>query len=144
MRDKDALSTLNWLIDAGADEAVGEEPINRLVTKPAGPPPAAPRPVTSAAPKPSPLPVDGDAIGAAMARAAAAANLTELKAALEAFDGCALKQKASNTVFADGTPAGGVMFIGEAPGRDEDRIGKPFVGRAGQLLDRMLASVGLD
>jgi len=149
----DPLSTLNWLVDAGADEAVGEEPVNRLVARPAAigraaatPSPAAPRSPTPSpiAPRPAPAPLDGDAIGTAMARAAAAANLTELKAALEAFEGCALKQKASNTVFADGTPAGGVMFIGEAPGRDEDRIGKPFVGRAGQLLDRMLASVGLN
>ena len=84
-----------------------------------------------------------DAIGAAMAAAAAANTLAELKAALEAFEGCALKRGATNTVFADGTPAGGVMFIGEAPGRDEDRIGKPFVGKAGQLLDKMLASIGL-
>ena len=153
MRDKDALTTLNWLVDAGADEAVGEEPVNRLVARPAAispgaaaPSPAVPRPATSSpfASKPAPVPVDGDAIGTAMARAAAATNLTDLQAALETFDGCALKQKASNTVFADGTPAGGVMFIGEAPGRDEDRIGKPFVGRAGQLLDRMLASVGLN
>jgi DNA polymerase len=63
---------------------------------------------------------------------------------MEGFDGCALKRSATNTVFADGTPQGRVMFIGEAPGREEDRIGKPFVGRAGQLLDRMLASIGLD
>jgi len=67
-----------------------------------------------------------------------------LKAALESFDGCGLKRTATNTVFADGAPEGRVMFIGEAPGRDEDRIGKPFVGRAGQLLDKMLASIGLD
>ena len=78
-------------------------------------------------------------------RAAAGANsLAELRAAMEAFEGSALKRAAANTVFADGTPAGRVMFIGEAPGRDEDRIGKPFVGRAGQLLDKMLASIDLD
>ena len=63
---------------------------------------------------------------------------------MEGFDGGVLKRSATNTVFADGTPEGRVMFIGEAPGRDEDRIGKPFVGRAGQLLDKMLASIGLD
>src|ERR1019366_4194226 len=71
-------------------------------------------------------------------------SLSELKTAMEGFEGCALKRTAANTVFADGTPQGRVMFIGEAPGRDEDRSGKPFVGRAGQLLDRMLASIGLD
>ena len=68
----------------------------------------------------------------------------ELKAALETFEGCALKHTATNTVFADGVAEGRVMFIGEAPGRDEDRMGKPFVGRAGQLLDKMMASIALD
>jgi DNA polymerase len=86
----------------------------------------------------------GDAVGDAQALAAAATSLAELKSAMEGFEGCALKRSATNTVFADGTPKGRVMFIGEAPGRDEDRIGKPFVGRAGQLLDKMLASIGLD
>ena len=75
---------------------------------------------------------------------AAATTLEELKAALEAFDGCGLKHTATNTVFADGVATGGIMLIGEAPGRDEDRVGKPFVGRAGQLLDKMLASIALD
>jgi DNA polymerase len=79
-----------------------------------------------------------------MRAAVAARDLGELKAAMEAFEGSALKRAATNTVFADGTPGGRVMFIGEAPGRDEDRIGKPFVGRAGQLLDKMLASIDLD
>ena len=83
----------------------------------------------------------GKRIGSVAARAT---SLTELKAAMEAFEGCTLKRGATNTVFADGTPEGGVMLIGEAPGRDEDRIGKPFVGKAGQLLDKMLASIGLD
>ena len=87
---------------------------------------------------------DSDAIGGAQAAAAAATTLAELKAALEAFDGCALKRTATNTVFADGVAEGRILLIGEAPGRDEDRIGKPFVGRAGQLLDKMLASIGLD
>jgi uracil-DNA glycosylase family 4 len=88
--------------------------------------------------------IPGDAIGGAMAAAGAANSLAELKAAMEAFEGCALKRTATNTVFADGVAEGRVMLIGEAPGRDEDRIGKPFVGRAGQLLDKMLASIGLD
>ena len=79
-----------------------------------------------------------------MAAAASATSLAELKAALEGFDGCALKRTATNTVFADGVAEGGIMLIGEAPGRDEDRVGKPFVGRAGQLLDKMLASIALD
>ncbi len=140
----DILTTLNWLVEAGADEAVAEEPLNRLAAKP---PPAAPRPAAPArAPAvraPAPL-LAGDAIGSAQAAAASATTLAELQAALEAYDGCALKQTATHTVFADGVAAGGILLIGEAPGRDEDRIGKPFVGRAGQLLDKMLAAVGLD
>jgi DNA polymerase len=141
----DPLSTLNWLIEAGADEATGETPVNRLVQKPAAPTvqpaaPASPRPRPAAVAAPTP---SGDAIGTAMAMAAAAASLEDLKAAMEAYDGCALKRTATSTVFADGIP-GNVLFIGEAPGRDEDRSGKPFVGRAGQLLDKMMASIGLD
>jgi uracil-DNA glycosylase len=146
----DTLSTLNWLIEAGADEAVADEPVNRLVTKPRAPAAAPtasplaspPRPAPARAP--APLPLEGDAIGGAQAAAAAATTLAELKAALEAFDGCALKRTSTNTVFADGVATGQVMLIGEAPGREEDRIGKPFVGRAGQLLDKMLGSIALD
>ena len=148
----DTLTTLNWLVEAGADEALAEEPVNRLVAKavisaPAARAPApvpAPKPAAPRAAQPAPMPLDGDAIGGAMAAAGAASSLAELKAALEAFDGCALKRTATNTVFADGVAEGRVMLIGEAPGRDEDRSGKPFVGRAGQLLDKMLASIGLD
>jgi len=71
-------------------------------------------------------------------------TLDELKAALENFDGCELKRTAKHTVFARGNPSARIMFIGEAPGRDEDEQGLPFVGRAGQLLDRMLAAADLD
>ncbi len=73
-----------------------------------------------------------------------AKTLDELRAALERFDGCALKATATQLVFADGNPAARVMFVGEAPGRDEDIEGLPFVGRSGKLLDRMLAAIGLD
>ena len=76
--------------------------------------------------------------------AKAAADLTALREALRQFDGCALKKTATNLVFADGNPAADVMLIGEAPGADEDRQGKPFVGVSGQLLDRMMAAIGLD
>src|ERR1700761_9048813 len=143
---KDTLATLNWLVEAGADEAIAEEPVNRLVQKA----PVAPMPTPASAPRPAPArapaaPVPAsDAVGGAQAAAGAATTLAELKAALEAFDGCALKRTATNTVFADGVEHAPVMLIGEAPGRDEDRQGKPFVGRAGQLLDKMLASIGLD
>jgi len=85
-----------------------------------------------------------DSIGSAQALARAANTLAELKAALEGFEGCALKRTATNTVFADGNPLSRIMLIGEAPGRDEDRIGLPFVGRAGKLLDKMLAAIHLD
>ncbi len=76
--------------------------------------------------------------------AAAAGTLDELRAVLAAFDGCSLKGTATQLVFADGNPEGRVMVVGEAPGADEDRQGKPFVGRSGQLFDRMLAAIGLD
>jgi len=143
----DTLSTLNWLVEAGAGDAMGEAPVNRLAAPVAAPAviarPAAPHQPAAAPPKVS-APVDGDTIGNALAAAAAAQDLAQLKTALEAYDGCSLKHTATNTVFADGTPDGGILFIGEAPGRDEDRMGKPFVGRAGQLLDKMLLSIGLD
>ncbi len=147
MLDKDALGTLNWLVEAGADEAIGEVPVNRLVAAP--PPQAAAAPKAIAA-EAAPMvamaksQAAGDTVTNAQTLANAATSLAELKAALEGFDGGALKRSATSTVFADGTPEGRVMFIGEAPGRDEDRSGKPFVGRAGQLLDKMLASIGLD
>jgi uracil-DNA glycosylase len=147
----DTLTTLNWLVEAGADEAITDEPVNRLVAKApvASMPVAAPHPTTPArTPVPARAPstplLADDTIGCAMAAAASATSLAELQAALEAFDGCALKHTATNTVFADGVAQAPVMLIGEAPGRDEDRSGKPFVGRAGQLLDKMLASIGLD
>jgi uracil-DNA glycosylase family 4 len=143
----DTLSTLNWLVEAGADEAIADAPVNRLVARPAAPAPVAARIAPQpAAPRPvaAPLPLDSDAIAGATAAAGAATSLAELKAAMEAFEGCALKRTATNTVFADGVAEGRIMLIGEAPGRDEDRVGKPFVGRAGQLLDKMLASIGLD
>lgn len=88
-----------------------------------------------------------DAAGVALSAqeaAAAAQTLEDLRHALAAFDGCPLKSTATNLVFADGNPAAPLMILGEAPGADEDATGKPFVGRAGQLLDRMLAAIGLD
>ena len=155
---QDALETLHWLVEAGADEAISDTPVNRLAIKSQVETTSSPSPKLGAF-GPSrmstghahafgagtlPMPAGGDSIADTQALAAAATNLAELKSAMEGFEGCALKRTATNTVFADGTPLGRVMFIGEAPGRDEDRIGKPFVGRAGQLLDKMLASIGLD
>lgn len=86
----------------------------------------------------------GEAAGDARELAATAASLEELEGLLARFESCALRFTAKNLVFADGNPQARVMFVGEAPGADEDRIGKPFMGRSGQLLDRMMAAVGLD
>ncbi len=107
-------------------------------------------PGRSAPPAPAARPLDAAAlfseaaVRSAREAAASAATLEELRALLEGFDGCALKRTASRLVFADGNPAANIMAVGEAPGADEDRTGLPFVGRGGQLLDRMLASIGLD
>ena len=159
--DLDPLSALSWLLDAGADEAMLDEPVNRLVARmPSASAPAPHAPARDPVPTPfektfapaTPQPekrawapvAETDSVGAAMEIVARCNALAELKAAMEAFDGCALKKSATNTVFADGVPDHRIMLIGEAPGRDEDRTGKPFVGRAGQLLDKMLAAIGLD
>ena len=101
------LATLNWLVEAGADEAVAEEPVNRLTAKAAVQPLQAPVARTAPARAPViPAVIEGDTVGGAIAAAAAATTLAELQAALEAFDGCPLKRTATNTVFADGVAAG--------------------------------------
>jgi DNA polymerase len=173
--NNDSLAALAWLVEAGADEAIGPEPVNRFAAKAPSHPPleggsnarsafaegsarsaarstgTAPPKTTTAYPSPksapqiSTLPLgEGDSIGTAQTLARAATSLVELKAALEGFDGCALKQNCANTVFADGNPLSRIMFIGEAPGAEEDKQGLPFVGRAGKLLDKMMASIHLD
>jgi uracil-DNA glycosylase len=136
---------LRWYVVMGADEAIGAEPIDRLAPPPAAAVvDAAVRPVP-AAPRAPPPGRDGPAAaGSARRLAAAATTLAELATAVGSFDGCALKRTATNTVFADGVADAPLMVIGEAPGADEDRLGKPFVGRAGQMLDRMLAAIGFD
>ena len=97
------------------------------------------------APQPAPaLPAADEAVTAAREAAKSAATLEALQAALARFEGCALRFTAKQLVFADGNPQARVMFVGEAPGAEEDREGLPFVGRAGKLLDRMLAAIGLD
>lgn len=106
---------------------------------------SAPPPAVSPAQQASHLTVPGEAaFEDARALAASATTIVELRQALEGYTGCNLRHSAKNLVFADGNPEADVMFIGEAPGRDEDLQGVPFVGRAGQLLDRTLASIGLD
>jgi len=163
MDNEPVLETLlAWYLAAGADEAVVELPYDRFAEEArrrqaqaapigqAAPAPAAVRPTSSPAPRPiAPPPLLGPdspaaAIAAAREAAAAASTLDELHEAVAAFDGCALRRTATNTVVSDGVQDARIMFIGEAPGADEDRLGRPFVGVSGQLLDRMLATIGLD
>ena len=146
---------LAFYMEAGVDCALGDEPVNRLADPdlaPAPPPREAPpqlvaRPVP-AAPMLSgfaePAPAPDAAIASARELARTAPTLEVLRELLEKFDGCALKSTASRLVFADGNPKARIMFVGEAPGRDEDIEGLPFVGRSGKLLDRMIAAIGLD
>ena len=143
-----ALAALAWQIELGADEAVGEAPVGRyepIVATVAAV--AAPAPVLVAQParsEPAVIPAAGDAVLVAQALAAGADSLAALQAALGGYEHCELKRGAKSLVFADGNPAARVMIVGEAPGRDEDMQGRPFVGRAGQLLDRMFAAIGLN
>ena len=129
---------LNWYLAAGVDETTGSEPRNRFQA-PSAPPPLS-EPVAATAP---PV-VASEAAQDTSEMAAASATLAELHAAIAAFDGCALKRTATNTVVGDGDEDAALMVIGEAPGAEEDRQGLPFVGPAGQLLDRMLAAIGLE
>jgi uracil-DNA glycosylase len=147
-----ALALLRWYVEMGADEAIAFEPGDRLAPPPAQiPSPAIPAPIRGqsprsvpAAPPPALTESMGEAAQSARRLAFGADSVEALAALVAGFDGCPLKRTATNTVFIDGNPAAPVMIIGEAPGADEDRIGRPFVGRAGQLLDRMLAAIGLD
>ena len=163
--DKSARDLLDFYADAGADALLGEVPVDRFADEASIPPPERERSIREAdrvgadTSDPSrsalraahpPLPGEGknmiapDAAAMAAREAAKSAKtLEELRAILEKFDGCALKATATRLVFADGNPKGRAMFVGEAPGRDEDIEGLPFVGRSGKLLDRMLAAIGL-
>ncbi len=151
----DLLAALQWQLASGVDEAIGEHPVDRTkitakpTAQPATPPaePATQRSPAARARQPEPsAPLASAAELGANARslAAQAPDLAALRAALAAFDGCALKNTATNLVFGDGNPQARLMLVGEAPGRDEDRQGLPFVGASGQLLDVMLSYVGLD
>ena len=150
----EAAALLRWYLLAGVDEAIGEVAVDRYraASRPAAAAPAPsppPNPAPAAAAPPPPRLAQGLASAPAVLQsarelAAAARDLTELAEALAAFEGCPLKKTATNLVFDDGNPAARVMLIGEAPGADEDRAGKPFVGVSGQLLDRMLGWIGLD
>jgi len=151
-RDQSLCDLLDFYAEAGVDALVGEAPVDRFAA--AAEPPPAPRP---RAPQPAALPPDletrertaappapDEAAVSAREAARSAKSLDELRAILERFDGCPLKATATQLVFADGNPEARLMFVGEAPGRDEDIEGLPFVGRSGKLLDRMLAAIGLD
>jgi len=159
-RDLDALA---WLVEMGADEAILDQPVDHCapatpraaarVAATAEPPragpdraipaiqSAAPVAAVAAAAVPAPRP---EAAASARERAAACQTLAALAEAVRGFEGCGLKATATNTVFADGVPGARVMFVGEAPGADEDRLGRPFVGVSGQLLDAMLRWIDLD
>ncbi len=167
-----ARAALAWQVAMGADEAILEEPLDRYAlverqkaARRAAAPQARPQTQSDAPPaagpglreRPAPAPAApraqpsddaplGAAEAAAKGEAAAEAchDLEALRRALEAFDGCPLKQTATNLVFGDGNPEADVMLVGEAPGADEDRQGKPFVGVSGQMLDRMMGFIGLD
>ena len=150
---------LRWQLEAGVDETVAAIPVNRFVppgdlpSPPPPPPPPIPPPPEPPRPAARVTPVGvhshdertmDDAVGRAVALAAAAPSVEELRSALASFDGCPLKRTATHLVFTDGNAQASVLFIGEAPGAEEDRQGVPFVGPSGRLLDRMLASIGLD
>jgi uracil-DNA glycosylase family 4 len=141
----DDLSLLKLQIEWGADEALDRAPRDRLAPSAptAAPVPAAPH-ATLAAPPRSPGAPASSGVAQAEALAAAASTPAELRDALAGFSTCPLQSTAIHLVFSDGNPASGLMVIGDAPGEAEDRTGRPFSGPGGQLLDKMLASIGLD
>lgn len=155
--EKAARDLLRFYADAGVDALVGEEPVDRFAEPAAAqketPAPAAERrplamPAASAVRTPAPSiaapPPPEEAVMAAREAARKAATLDDLRAILERFEGCALRATAKRLVFSDGNPKARLMFVGEAPGREEDIEGLPFVGRSGKLLDLMLHAIGLD
>src|SRR4249920_1401789 len=145
-----ARDLLDFYIEAGSDALVDEKPVDRFATAdavlPARSPIAATARAEPAASAPSPVapPAPDEAAMAARDAVKRAATLEELRAVLDRFEGCALKTTATQLAFADGNSSARLMFVGEAPGRDEDIEGLPFIGRSGKLLDRMLAAIGLD
>jgi DNA polymerase len=164
IRAKAAQDIIAFYLEAGVDVPLQEEPTDRLTEtafldekmprrRAEREPEAPPTPPTARAPRapalfgdglPASPPSPDAAVMAAREAARGAATLDELRTILAGFEGCALKATATQLVFADGNPQARVMFVGEAPGRDEDIEGLPFVGRSGKLLDRMMAAIGLD
>jgi uracil-DNA glycosylase family 4 len=164
---EDARDLLAFYLDAGADALLGEEPVDRMAEETPPPPvavsspnrrdaatePLAREPFARKATMPPAKPATALAAPPASPEAAAmaareaarsAATLEDLRALLDGFEGCALRATATQLVFADGNPQSRVMFVGEAPGYEEDVSGKPFVGRSGKLLDLMVEAIGLD
>ncbi|CAM3400669.1 uracil-DNA glycosylase [Paracoccus nototheniae] len=139
-----ALALLDWQLEMGCDVPMTDAPIDRFDlparVAPTAPPLVLEAPSLGAATEPDDL---AARLAEAGALAAAAGDLAALAAAQEGFDGIELKKGARNFCFADGNPAARVLILGEAPGDEEDRQGRPFVGRAGQMLDRMFSAIGL-
>ncbi len=127
MRSPQAFHILTWYRESGIDEALACDPVNKYGVK-------APQVQATALPALAEKPLELEGI----------TSLEDLRATLDTFDGCALKKTATNTVFADGNPQSSLMLIGEAPGFEEDKQGKPFVGVSGKLLDKMFQSIGYD
>ena len=143
MVDQTALAMLQWQIELGATEAICETPIDRY-SEPAVAPKLKITPNSNIQPVTEmPSIVEQSAPEVASLMAAKCESLEDLRNAIGTFELCALKKGARHTVFSDGQPSARVMVIGEAPGREEDRQGKPFVGEAGQLLDKMFGAVGM-
>ncbi len=161
--ETELLNLLRWYVEMGVDEAIDDTPVDRFQESAEPEPPLRsagtaqspiPARAPSEAPGPSmprrqagvPLPLESPAAaeGNADELARKSTTLVELEEAMQQFEGCALKHTAMNLVFGDGNPQASVMFVGEAPGADEDREGRPFVGVSGQLLDKMIAAIGLD
>jgi uracil-DNA glycosylase len=135
-----SLAALEWQHDLGVLDALEDAPVDRYALTDAARPDPSRRPAAPEAPSPV---AHTDPVAVARQMVAAAQTLPDLHAALAAYDHCEIKKGARNTVFADGNPAARVLILGEAPGRDEDIEGRPFVGTAGQLLDKMFAAIGL-
>lgn len=131
---------LRWYSDSAVDAVVQGTPRDRFLGQSASPLPGVPG---DAQPPPRDQ-SEQSPLTTAVSLAAIANSLDDLKRCLATFDACPLHRTATNLVFGDGNPHGEVVFIGEAPGAEEDRIGRPFVGPSGRLLDHMLASIGLD
>jgi uracil-DNA glycosylase len=138
-----ALAALSWQVDLGVGDVIGDVPINRYELVEAAAQVGVAVPVKVAQVSVAAVPSRHGAVAAAVAAAEAARTLDELRAALAGFEHCEIKQGARSLVFGDGNPQARVLILGEAPGSEEDREGRPFVGAAGQLLDKMFAAIGL-